>query len=142
MPDMEEGSLIFDVTVPFPPAILNPNSRSHWAKKANAAKAYGSIVNILTRAWIQRQDSIQWIQEAGRLHLWLYFMPPDRRKRDDDNLVRAFKSGRDAISSALGINDAVFRTHAMIGARSRPFSVRVMITEKIDHPTPSDLFGP
>lgn len=37
--------------------------------------------------------------------LSLTFCPPDRRKRDDDNLVAAFKAGRDGIAQAMGIDD-------------------------------------
>ena len=36
----------------------------------------------------------------------LIFQVPDARKRDDDNLIAAFKSGRDAIANHVGVDDA------------------------------------
>ncbi|WP_341519847.1 hypothetical protein AABC73_14950 [Pseudomonas sp. G.S.17] len=47
---------------------------------------------------------------TGELILSLEFMPPDFRRRDDDNLVAAFKSGRDGVAEALGIDDSRFAT--------------------------------
>jgi len=58
-------------------------------------------------------DDIRQIREAvasgERLHLWITFDPPDRRPRDDDNVLAAFKSGRDGIADALGIDDRALR---------------------------------
>ena len=35
------------------------------------------------------------------------FQPPDRRKRDRDNMIAAFKAGQDGLADALGIDDAI-----------------------------------
>jgi crossover junction endodeoxyribonuclease RusA len=53
------------------------------------------------------------------------FRPPDRRLRDDDNLVAAFKSGRDGISDALGIDDRKFVLRLEIGDPVRCGAVEV-----------------
>src|SRR3546814_725172 len=37
------------------------------------------------------------------------FCPPDRRHRDDDNMIASFKSGRDGMCEALGLNDRLLR---------------------------------
>jgi crossover junction endodeoxyribonuclease RusA len=52
---------------------------------------------------------------APRAMLILTFCPPDRRRRDDDNLVAAFKSGRDGLAEALGIDDAALSLQVHIG---------------------------
>lgn len=39
------------------------------------------------------------------------FYPPDRRYRDDDNMISAFKHGRDGVALALGVDDRRFRIH-------------------------------
>ncbi|MNC70101.1 hypothetical protein D3C75_1208780 [compost metagenome] len=44
----------------------------------------------------------------------LEFVPPDRRRRDDDNLVAMFKAGRDGLADALGIDDNVFATQIRV----------------------------
>lgn len=46
--------------------------------------------------------------EGRALMLRLEFIQPNRIRRDDDNLIAAFKAGRDAIAQALGIDDARF----------------------------------
>jgi crossover junction endodeoxyribonuclease RusA len=50
----------------------------------------------------------------GTLALWLDFYPPDRRARDDDNIIAAFKAGRDGMAEALGINDRRFRVFPFV----------------------------
>ncbi len=50
----------------------------------------------------------------GDIHLWIDFYPPDRRHRDDDNMIAAFKSGRDGLADALKVNDKRFRSHPYV----------------------------
>ena len=50
----------------------------------------------------------------GDVHVWIDFYPPDRRHRDDDNMISAFKAGRDGVADALGINDKRFRIHPYV----------------------------
>jgi len=46
--------------------------------------------------------------DSHRIALWLDFFPPDRRARDDDNIIASFKAGRDGLALALGIDDKRF----------------------------------
>ena len=94
-----------DVTLPWPPKELNPNARGHWSKRSKAAKAYRKACWALA---LQAGIKIDW---EGDVHLWLTFFPPDLRHRDDDNMIASFKSGRDGLADALGINDKRFRIH-------------------------------
>lgn len=87
--------------LPWPPAELSPNKRLHWAKRSKSAKAYRFACRLLTR-----QSGI--VAPEGRVLLALEFVPPDRRRRDDDNILAAFKAGRDGIADALGIDDSRF----------------------------------
>lgn len=89
------------IELPWPPAELNPNRRLHWAQRSKASRAYRQACYLLTK-----QAGIQ--APEGRLLLALEFVPPDRRRRDDDNILAAFKSGRDGIADALGIDDSRF----------------------------------
>ena len=92
-----------ELILPWPPKECSPNARVHWSKRSKAAKAYRQLCWALAKqAAIQAPD--------GALALWIDFYPPDRRQRDDDNLIAAFKSGRDGIAEALGINDKRFQT--------------------------------
>lgn len=98
-----------ELTLPWPPRELSPNARVHWSKRSKAAKAYRKACWALCLEAGLR--SIPW---DGDVHLWIDFYPPDRRPRDDDNMVAAFKSGRDGLADALGVNDKRFRSHPYV----------------------------
>lgn len=100
------------VLLPWPPRELNPNFRSHWSKKAKAAKAYRKAIWALAKAG---RLGVDW---DGPVHLWVSFMPPDHRHRDDDNMIASFKSGRDGLADALGIDDKRFVTHPWVSSET------------------------
>lgn len=90
---------MYEITLPWPPKDLSPNSRIHWAKLAQAKKAYRTECFLQARiAGVKRQ-------EARRAHVSISFVPPDRRGRDLDNCLAMLKSGLDGIADALGIDD-------------------------------------
>ena len=109
---------------PWPPKELNPNSRTHWAKKMKVAKKY-------------RRDCYFSAKSSGLKPLkglvlfGLIFSPPDNRKRDDDNLLAAFKSGRDGIAEALGADDNQFITQFEV-RKLATCGVHVFISEIAD----------
>ena len=100
--------------MPWPPSILSPNARAHWTAKNRAVKLYRENCAWLTRAAGLRAD---W---DGLVHMAITFFPPDRRHRDDDNMVASFKNGRDGVADALGVNDRRFRIHPVISDDTRP----------------------
>lgn len=97
------------ITLPWPPKALSPNARVHWSVKSKAAKAYRAACFALCK-----EAKLVAPVTDGRLHLWLVFHAPDRRARDDDNMIAAFKSGRDGIADALGIDDKRFVCHPFV----------------------------
>jgi crossover junction endodeoxyribonuclease RusA len=97
-----------EITLPWPPKELSPNARIHWAKKSKAAKNYRHMCKILT---MQSKIKIDW---EGMICVYIDFYPPDKRHRDDDNMIASFKSGRDGIAEALGIDDKRFRIHPFV----------------------------
>lgn len=90
-----------ELTLPWPPAACSPNARVHWSRKSKAAKSYRAVCRLLAK-----QAGIQ--APKGDALLMLEFVPPDRRRRDDDNLLAMFKAGRDGLADAMGIDDNVF----------------------------------
>jgi crossover junction endodeoxyribonuclease RusA len=46
---------------------------------------------------------------AGRLWVNLTFVPPDKRRRDADNMLAAMKSGLDGLADALGVDDSQWK---------------------------------
>ena len=93
-------------TLPWPPSVLNPNVRKHWRKHAAAKKAFRAAC-----AWTARSQGVGGLT-TERVALRLVFVPPDRRRRDLDNLIASMKAGLDGLADALGIDDSRFRLAA------------------------------
>ncbi|NNJ16373.1 endodeoxyribonuclease RusA [Pseudomonas putida CSV86] len=110
-----------ELTLPWPPAACSPNARVHWARKSKAARSYRSACHLLAK-----QAGIK--APEGDALLMLEFVPPDRRRRDDDNLLAMFKAGRDGLADALGIDDNVFATQIRVSKETtKGGAVRVRI---------------
>ncbi|MHA0335808.1 RusA family crossover junction endodeoxyribonuclease [Sphingomonas aquatilis] len=114
--------LRFDL--PWPSSKLLPNARSPgaWRIKQTAAAAYKADCAIMCRAAaVGRMD-------GDRAHLTIRFCPPDRRRRDLDNMFASFKHGIDAIASAIGIDDYGFGYTITRGEPVKGGRVEVAIT--------------
>ena len=111
-----------EVILPWPPKALSPNARSHWSKKAPIAKAYKQA------CWALTKEAGITVPDSPKLALWLDFYPPDRRARDDDNMIASFKHGRDGVALALGIDDKRFRTFPYVQDQIGGF-IRLRITD-------------
>ena len=116
------------IHLPYPPKVLSPNSRVHWAQKARVAKMYRAECRLLTRQAFGAKGSPRF--DEGEIAISITFTPPDRRARDDDNLIASFKSGRDGVADALGINDCRFVTTTRVSRDPvKGGSVQVEISE-------------
>jgi crossover junction endodeoxyribonuclease RusA len=116
---------VISITIPFPPAELNPNRKNgrHWAATNDIKVRYLRDCRVLTL-----QAMGKWIPPAGTLSLDITFVQPDKRRRDRDNLLAAMKSGLDGISQALGVDDQHFDPVTIRRAfGEKPGSVRVVI---------------
>lgn len=110
------------LTLPWPDSRLSPNGRSdrRWITKVRqCARAAG---------FYAAKEAGLSIPDKTPLHLYLTFNPPDHRRRDDDNLIGAFKSYRDGIFRALGVDDSnVKLTTFGLGQRIEGGQVQVRI---------------
>lgn len=96
---------LITVTCPWPPKVASPNQKRalHWSAYRGPVKAYKEACYWLAR------------EAKGRatvgvpVRVTCGFFPPDARHRDDDNMIGAFKSGRDGIAAALGHDDRTWR---------------------------------
>lgn len=88
-----------EIELPFPPSALRPNASSpgNWRRKSEAAKRYKNDCILLTPKSIPHGD-----------HLAITFCPPDKRRRDLDNMLASFKHGIDAIATVMGVDDYGF----------------------------------
>lgn len=109
------------LTLPWPPAACSPNARVHWSKKSRAARQYRAACHLLAK-----QADLP--TPTGEALLILEFVPPDRRRRDDDNLLAMFKAGRDGLADALGVDDSIFATQIRLSKETtKGGAVRVRI---------------
>jgi crossover junction endodeoxyribonuclease RusA len=98
-----------DIELPWPPKELTPNAkrRKHWTAYRKPAADYRQDCAWLCRAWLLNNKlglRARELRVAG-----ITFYPPDRRRRDDDGMIGAFKAGRDGVADALGVDDHTFR---------------------------------
>ncbi len=86
---------------PWPDKSLSPNSRVHWATKAKAFKAYKQLAGA-------RLSPNERVALKGQTKFKLVFSPPDKRRRDADNLIASFKAGFDKLAELTGVDDSKF----------------------------------
>lgn len=88
------GGRSWQVEVPLVKGIppLSMNSRAHWARTARKAAELR-----VAMAWKYRAARIP---RMNKVRLALYYAPPDKRKRDADNLVATLKVVKDALQDA------------------------------------------
>ena len=92
------------IELPYPPSILNPNVKAHWSKKSKAFKKYKSDCCALANSMEPTKQ------------FKITFHPPDKRRRDRDNIIGAFKAGQDGLALAWGVDDSEFEiTYAKLG---------------------------
>lgn len=92
--------MTFTVELPYPPNVLSPNNRSHWAKRLKVKQKYKSDCHLLTKAAGAYQfDGI------GKIPTEIVFYRSSLRHADVDNALASCKSGLDGMCEALGIND-------------------------------------
>lgn len=113
--------------LPWPPRALSPNERTHWRKKAPIAKAYKEACLALTL------EAKLAVPDSPKIALWLDFYPPNRRARDDDNMIASFKHGRDGVALALGIDDKRFRCFPFVQDEIGGY-IKIRITEMPEQP--------
>jgi crossover junction endodeoxyribonuclease RusA len=93
------------IELPWPPRVLFPNARPHWAQRALAAKQCRRTAFVQTRlAGIRKGDP----DLPQSLKVTCIFSPPDNRRRDLDGMLSASKALIDGVSDAIGIDDSRF----------------------------------
>lgn len=112
-----------ELTLPWPPSILSPNARPHWADKAKAVKHYRSACYLACR-----EAKLTIPETDGKLHLWIDFHPPSNRHIDDDNCLSRLKAGRDGVADYLGIDDSRFISHPWVKEKIQGGCVKIRIT--------------
>ena len=91
------------IRLPWPSSAMSQNgSHGHWTKKANARKAARRTAFTLARQQLVRHP----MPDA---ELIFTYSPPDRRRRDVQNMPELLKAYIDGIADAMGCDDNKFR---------------------------------
>lgn len=94
-----------NIIFPWPPKELSPNSRCHFMKKAKFLKSYRQDC-----AWITTcaKTAAGFPAFGDAIKVSMEFCPPDKRKRDLDNVLASCKALLDGIALAIGEDDSKF----------------------------------
>ena len=112
------------VILPWPPKACSPNARGHWSKLASARKSYRND------CWVTSIHQGGKRIAAERLDVAITFVPPDKRRRDMDNMLSSCKAGLDGLADCLGVDDSKWRlTLAVSPERVRNGAVRVQVAQ-------------
>jgi len=103
------------IIIPYPPAKLSPNVRQHWAAKAKLVKAYR-----FRCGWEAKATQGGPFDPDATLPVRITFHPPDKRRRDRDNMIAAFKGGQDGIADAIGVDDSKWEPTYAVGEPCKP----------------------
>lgn len=114
------------MSFPWPPKVLNPNSRPHWTARAVAVRKLRFESRLLTmQQHLEHQEPL--IPVEGKLPITVTFYPPDKRHRDADNMLSSCKGLLDGIADGLGINDKRFKITMEMGEPVKYGAVEVTI---------------
>lgn len=113
------------IVLPFPDRRLSPNARLHWRarlKPKQVARTGAWAATVATEGYRTAKAALEGVEP---IPVEIRFYPPDRRHRDDDNMIAAFKAARDGIAEALGVDDRRFRPHYFFDDPCAPGRVEV-----------------
>lgn len=118
----------FVIKFPWPPRELSPNARTHWAQKARVVRKCRYDAGILTlQALLKGMVDIN-SEKVERVDVSFTFTPPDKRPRDEDNLIASMKPFLDGMAEKLGVNDKKFHyLEVSFTAPKRPAFVTALV---------------
>ena len=118
------------VTLPWPDKRLSPNARLHWRAKVGpkqAARIASQHYALASKGFYSVRDALKGTE--GPIPVAVRFYPPDRRHRDDDNMIGSLKSHRDGIAEVLGVDDRRFRPHYFFEQPEKPGRIEFEILD-------------
>lgn len=117
------------ISLPWPDKRLTPNAkrRKHWRAYQPAINADREHACLITKAATTLKERQIIAEGEEKIACKIRFFPPDKRHRDDDGMIGAFKHMRDGIADALGVDDRRFRPHYYFEEPEKPGRVEVEI---------------
>lgn len=115
------------IVLPWPDPKLSPNARIHFRPKAALTRLAREKAGWTAKATKGFQEAQKALQGDGPIPVTVTFYPPDRRHRDDDNMIGSCKAFRDGVADALGVNDRRFRASYTIAEPCKPGRVEIAL---------------
>ncbi len=94
------SKLMCELLLPFPDRELSPNNHAAWQVKESARQTAKDTGFVLARAFYEP------FAPGDDYHARLTFCPPDKTRRDLDNLLASCKPLMDGICGGLQIDDS------------------------------------
>lgn len=97
------------IPLAWPSAHLSPNARVHWSKRAKAVREARRAAFLALRL---AAPTLIKVPAGHVVEIEFVFVPPNKRRFDDDGLASRMKATRDGIADYLGCDDNCFvQTH-------------------------------
>jgi Holliday junction resolvase RusA-like endonuclease len=112
------------IDLPWPHPHLSPNARVHWSKLARAKAAQRTLAHWMAYKAYRAFGSPQLI---GPVDVHCEFAPPDKRRRDMDNMLASIKAALDGVSAVIGVDDSKWRLSMHVAPPVKDGRVRVIV---------------
>ena len=115
------------VVLPWPDKRLSPNARLHWSDKLwpkQSARNDAKIATMAAEGFKETRKAFV-SDTLCQIAFKVTFYPPDKRHRDDDNMIGSIKSARDGVAQALNVNDRRFRSSYTVAEPCKPGRVEI-----------------
>lgn len=114
------------ITLPWPHKDLSPNARKHRLAVAPLRKKARHEAMWACKA---AKMNFAHLSDTG-LHLRITFNPPDRRKRDLDNMLASLKPALDGIADVIGVDDSMWGLTLVRGGVVKGGAVVVEVVDR------------
>ena len=111
------------VIFPWPLSQLSPNARVHHMELARVKKAAK-----IEACWLAKNAQADRFRKASGIVVSLEFCPPDKRRRDIDNMLASCKALLNGLSAAMGVDDSEWRIVLSRGAPVKGGQVVVTVS--------------
>lgn len=114
------------IVLPWPDRRLSPNARVHYMHKARLVRTARELAGWQALHQMSAQER-QAIREGDeKINVEFRFYPPDKRYRDDDNMVALVKSYRDGVADGLLVNDRRFKPVYIFEDAAKPGRIEIV----------------
>ena len=115
------------ITLPWPDKRLSPNARVHYMALYRAKAKAKDDAWTLTREVCPTKADREAFAGEGPIPLIISITPPDKRKRDRDNMQYMLKAALDGIALGLDVDDYRFHPTYHFSAPEKPGRIEVAL---------------